>query len=91
MDLPSLSRQHARIVVAGLDATIEDLGSKNGTSVGAQPVARPMALRDADRIQVGGATLTFHVSPPSSPKETLPGSGTEPPLPARRPGADIVH
>ncbi len=29
--LPSLSRHHARIVVRGLDATIEDLGSRHGS------------------------------------------------------------
>jgi hypothetical protein len=72
VDLPSISRRHARIVVAGVDATIEDLGSKNGTAVGDQPVTRPTALRDADPIQVGGVSLTFHVSMTNFPKETLP-------------------
>ena len=72
VDLPSISRRHARILVAGDQATIEDLGSKNGTAIGDQPVARPTALRDTDRIQVGGVSLTFHVSMTNLPKETLP-------------------
>ena len=72
VDLPSISRRHARIVVAGMDATIEDLGSKNGTSVGDHPVTRPTALCDADQIQVGGVSLTFHLSLTNFPKATLP-------------------
>jgi pSer/pThr/pTyr-binding forkhead associated (FHA) protein len=72
VDLPSISRRHARIVVTGGDATIDDLDSKNGTSLGDQPVTRPTALRDADHIQVGGAKLIFHVSLTSFPKATLP-------------------
>ena len=72
VDLPSISRRHARIVVAGVDATIEDLGSKNGTSVGDQPVTQPTALHDADQLEVGGVSLTFHVSLTNFPKATLP-------------------
>jgi len=72
VELPSISRQHARIVVTGLEATIEDLGSRNGTKIGGQAVTQLTALREADRIQVGDATLTFHVSMTTPPKETLP-------------------
>lgn len=72
VDLPSISRRHARIRVAGEAATIEDLGSKNGTVLGDLPIATPTALRDGDRIQIGGVSLTFHVSMTGFPKETLP-------------------
>ncbi len=72
VELPSISRRHARIVVTGLDATIEDLESRNGTKIRGQAVTQPTALREADRIQVGDATLTFHVSMTTPPKETLP-------------------
>ena len=34
LDSPSVSRRHAMIRIAGRDATIEDLGSRNGTFVG---------------------------------------------------------
>ena len=72
VDLPNISRRHARIVVAGPAATIEDLGSRNGTVLGGQKVERPTVLRDGDRIAVGDAMLTFHLSFNVPPKVTLP-------------------
>lgn len=72
LDLPNISRRHARIVITGRDATIEDLGSTNGTWVGAQKLSQPGALREADRIQLGDAVLTFHFAPNVPPKVTLP-------------------
>ena len=72
VDLPSISRRHARILVAGQDATIEDLDSKNGTAIGDLAITKPTALRDGDPIRVGGASLTFHCSTTGFPKETLP-------------------
>jgi DNA-binding winged helix-turn-helix (wHTH) protein len=59
IDHPSVSRHHARIVVTGGEATLEDLDSKNGTSVNGQPVKSPVALRDLDRILVGSARLVY--------------------------------
>jgi len=78
VDLPNISRRHARIVVIGRDATIEDLGSTNGSVIGEQKVARPTALRDGDRIRVGDAVLTFHVSLNVAPKATLPMGTPDP-------------
>ena len=72
LDLPNISRRHARIVVTGPDATIEDLGSTNGTLLGDRRLVEPSALREADRIQLGEAVLTFHFSPNVAPKVTLP-------------------
>lgn len=72
LDLPNISRRHARIVITGRDATIEDLGSRNGTLLGDQMLIQPVALREADRIQLGDAVLTFHFSPNVAPKVTLP-------------------
>ena len=78
VDLPNISRRHARIVVTGHDATIEDLGSTNGSVIGEQKVARPTALRDGDRIRIGDAVLTFHVSLNVAPKATLPMGTPDP-------------
>ena len=50
---PGLSRRHARIVVAGGQATLEDLASKNGTFCGDDPVTAPRVLRDGDVIHLG--------------------------------------
>lgn len=72
VELPSISRRHARIVVTGLEATIEDLGSRNGTKVGGQAITGRTGLREGNRIQVGDATMTFQRSATNSPKETLP-------------------
>ena len=41
IDSPTLSRRHARIVVNGGEATLEDLGSKNGTHVNTHRVDAP--------------------------------------------------
>ena len=59
IDAFSVSRRHARITVAGDDATIEDLGSKNGTFVGGRPVEARQPLRDGDEIRIGTVTLTL--------------------------------
>lgn len=56
---PSVSRHHARLVVAGDVTTIEDLGSKNRTYVGGQPITSPTPLADGDRIRIGAFELTF--------------------------------
>ena len=72
VDLPNVSRRHARIVVNGHHAAIEDLGSTNGTVVGDRKIAGPTPLRDTDRIRLVDATVTFHVSPATLPKDTLP-------------------
>lgn len=59
LDASGVSRRHARIVVTATGATLEDLGSRNGTAVRRTPVTAPRLLEDGDRIRVGAATLTF--------------------------------
>lgn len=59
LDSPGISRHHARIVVDGDRATVEDLGSKNGTHVRGDPVREPTAVADGDEIRFGSMTLTF--------------------------------
>jgi DNA-binding winged helix-turn-helix (wHTH) protein len=61
IDDTSVSRHHARIVVSGQTATLEDLGSKNGTCVGGRKIDSPVNLRDGDEIQLGLVSLTFRV------------------------------
>ncbi len=51
-----VSRRHARIVVAGGEVTVEDLGSANGTLVNGEPVRRAV-LRDGDKLQLGPTTI----------------------------------
>jgi DNA-binding winged helix-turn-helix (wHTH) protein len=59
LDSPSVSRRHARIHVAGDAATLEDLGSKNGTYLRGEKVSVPMRLHDGDELRVGSVRLRF--------------------------------
>jgi DNA-binding winged helix-turn-helix (wHTH) protein len=54
-DSSGVSRQHARLVVSEDAATLEDLGSKNGTFVGDERVSSPRVLADGDVIRLGQA------------------------------------
>jgi DNA-binding winged helix-turn-helix (wHTH) protein len=53
LDFATVSRRHARIVVSGAGATLEDLGSKNGSRVGGARVRSPVRLRNGDGITFG--------------------------------------
>jgi len=61
IDDPSVSRRHAKIVVTEEDATLEDLGSKNGTHLADRKVEGQAALEDGARIRVGTIALTFRM------------------------------
>ena len=61
IDTSEVSRRHARIVVEGPVATIEDMGSKNGTFVRGRRLDGPARLEDADEIQVGVNVARFRV------------------------------
>jgi hypothetical protein len=74
LDSPGVSRRHARITVAADRATIEDLGSKNGTFVGEQQVRESMLLTDGDTIAIGSVKLALKVleTPESTATEANP-------------------
>jgi DNA-binding winged helix-turn-helix (wHTH) protein len=59
IDSPRVSRRHARILVTQGAASIEDLGSKNGTFVAKRIVHEPTPLADGDELGVGSAVLIF--------------------------------
>jgi DNA-binding winged helix-turn-helix (wHTH) protein len=61
IDDDSVSRRHARIAIGAEGASIEDLGSKNGTYVGGVKIRRSVPLADRDVVKVGPATLTVRV------------------------------
>lgn len=61
IDSPSVSRRHARIVVSGGRATIEDLGSKNGSYVRGQRLSSAARLLDGDEVRLGRVRMTFRV------------------------------
>jgi DNA-binding winged helix-turn-helix (wHTH) protein len=53
IDSSEVSRRHARILVDGDTATIEDLDSKNGTFLRGRRLCEPARLADADEIRIG--------------------------------------
>jgi DNA-binding winged helix-turn-helix (wHTH) protein len=61
IDVSSVSRRHARIVISGDVATLEDLGSKNGTFLKGEAVTRPAALSDGDCLRVGTVEMTVRL------------------------------
>jgi DNA-binding winged helix-turn-helix (wHTH) protein len=60
-DSPSVSRRHAVIRIAGDEATVEDLGSKNGTFVGDRRLDSSSRLSDGDVIRLGSVVMTFKI------------------------------
>jgi DNA-binding winged helix-turn-helix (wHTH) protein len=65
LDAPSVSRRHARIVVAADCVTVQDLLSKNGTYVGGDRVSpAPRRLLDNDVITFGSVDVKFRVWSP---------------------------
>ena len=54
-----VSRRHARIVVTGGRAVLEDLGSKNGTYLRGHRIRRPVELSDGDEICFGRDLVVF--------------------------------
>lgn len=56
---PRVSRRHARVRLADGRATVEDLGSTNGTFVSGERLAQPRELRDGDEVLVGPSVLRF--------------------------------
>src|SRR5262245_31624361 len=62
LDSPTISRRHAKIVVSGRTATVEDLGSRNGTFVRGEKVTAPVPITDGDEIRVGSIVLRYRVN-----------------------------
>ncbi len=59
LDSPTVSRHHAVVLVAGEHATIEDLGSKNGTWLGAtRVIGPPITLADSQELRLGSVLVT---------------------------------
>jgi hypothetical protein len=75
IDAVTVSRRHARIAVHAGSASIEDLGSTNGTSVNGTPISTSTTLIDGSLIALGTAQLIVRKRDPS--KETVKVSDGE--------------
>jgi DNA-binding NtrC family response regulator len=67
----SISRAHARIVLAGERATLTDLGSHNGTRVNGIRLARAHDLKPGDVISLGAATLVLQHDAQGAPRRSI--------------------
>jgi DNA-binding winged helix-turn-helix (wHTH) protein len=69
LDSLRVSRRHARVIVHDSAVAIEDLGSRNGTSLNGEPLHRLATLSNGDEITIGGFTLTFRSASDNRPTE----------------------
>jgi DNA-binding winged helix-turn-helix (wHTH) protein len=72
VDAAGVSRRHARVQLdtGSGAASIEDLGSMNGTFVNETRVESQVALRDGDLVHVGPVPLTFRAWLPERSRAT---------------------
>ena len=62
LDDEQASRRHARVTPQGDHATVEDLGSTNGTYLNGQPIEGERTLRPGDRLRVGLTVLELRTA-----------------------------
>lgn len=67
----TVSRHHARLRVAAGAATVEDLGSKNGTFVRGERIALATPVTNGEPFRVGSVNLVFRVVSSQSTTETF--------------------
>jgi DNA-binding winged helix-turn-helix (wHTH) protein len=72
VDHASVSRHHARISVAGENATLEDLDSKNGTFLRGERIRKAVRLTDRDEVRFGSVGMTFRLFSLPATTETTP-------------------
>lgn len=71
LDYSTVSRRHARLLVSADGAVLEDLGSKNGTTIGGAALTGAVALSNGDRFACGQVSLTYRESRAGMPTATL--------------------
>jgi DNA-binding winged helix-turn-helix (wHTH) protein len=71
LDSPSVSRRHALIRISAAQATVEDLGSKNGTFVRGGRIERPTRLEDGDVVTFGSIEVTIRAIRAAGSTETM--------------------
>ena len=69
--LPSVSRHHAAITIDGDNATIKDLGSKNGTRLDGKRIEQSVPLREGAIVTIGAVGMVYHRLDPNLLTESL--------------------
>jgi len=62
---PRVSRRHAQLTWDGQRFMLQDLGSKNGTSINGVAIAAPASLSDGDSLELADSRLQFQMSAPT--------------------------
>ena len=88
LDCSLVAPRHARIVVRGWTAVLEDLGSRRATCLNGVPIDSPRRLRDGDHIRVGSVTMTLRAFLPGRSANMAEAQGAEAPR-RRRTGRAI--
>lgn len=70
LESPTVSRHHAKVSVNEAAATVEDLGSKNGTYLRGERVLAPTALEDGDELRLGSVVVRL--------RRVMPAMSTDP-------------
>jgi pSer/pThr/pTyr-binding forkhead associated (FHA) protein len=70
LDYATVSRRHARVVVTETSTMLEDLGSKNGTTIGGAKLTAATQLRNGDRFACGQVLLVYCESRAGFPTAT---------------------
>lgn len=70
LDYSTVSRRHARVTVLATQTLLEDLGSKNGTTLGGVALTGAAALRDGDQFACGHLLITYRQSSAELPTAT---------------------
>jgi hypothetical protein len=70
LDYGTVSRRHARVVVTDTSTLLEDLGSKNGTTIGGARLTGTVTLRNGDRFACGQVLLVYRESRAGFPTAT---------------------
>jgi DNA-binding winged helix-turn-helix (wHTH) protein len=70
LDYATVSRRHARVIVTETSTLLEDLGSKNGTTIGGTKLFGTVTLRNGDRFACGQVPLTYRESAAALPTAT---------------------
>ena len=71
LDVVAVSRRHAVLRITDEAAILEDLGSKNGTSINGRRIAFATPVENGDEIEVGGTRLVFFRTALADPTVTL--------------------
>jgi hypothetical protein len=74
IDAETVSRRHARITLVRGVATIEDLGSTNGTYLNGSPISSATPIESGDEIALGTAVLRIRARDSASPTVIVTGA-----------------